>query len=177
MSEFGFCHRCGGRLRLPLGPRGCLACFRREEARGDVLRGAVPSSAVVAVSSAVSASGSVGERADGLVAEILRDGKWHASSDVEREALERGGVNGRACRRATVRLGVETRRVGFPSRGEWRLLSSAVEEEAVLAEPPPSVELLVDERPPLRAEGPTQFDVPPPSWAGGRDEPWDRIRW
>jgi hypothetical protein len=131
----------------------------------------------------MSAVGSVSERAERLLAEILGDGEWHASSDVEAQCLERAGLNGRACRRATVRLGVETRRSGFPARGWWRL--PPVEEEVVLAEEGPVVEepvqprvrgLEVEEPRFLEHEGPSQFDTPPASWPGELGDSWDRIR-
>jgi RecA-family ATPase len=57
------------------------------------------------------------------LADRLGDGDWHATADV-REAAKRDDIAARTLQRAAQRIGVESERQGFPSRGHWRLADS-----------------------------------------------------
>lgn len=54
------------------------------------------------------------------LADNIGDGEWHPTADV-RESAKAADIASRTLQRAASRLGVESERHGFPSRGHWRL--------------------------------------------------------
>ena len=145
--------------------------------RGSGLRGVLGADCGSGIpGSAGRAVGSVASRADRLLRAALADGEWHVSADVEALGAERG-LNGRALRRALAgSRRFEHRRVGFPARGEWRMVVDPDDPDVPDVEGGvPDVEggLLEGEAGPSRRvlthESAHQFDVPPAGWrdAGG----------
>lgn len=160
-----YCGRCGAALvdGVRVAGPGCVVCS------GRIVGAASPGPPVVL-------SGSVASRADRLLRAALADGEWHVSADVEALGAERG-LNGRALRRALAgSRRFEHRRVGFPARGEWRMVVDPDDPDVPDVEGGvPDVEggLLEGEAGPSRRvlthESAHQFDVPPAGWrdAGG----------
>jgi hypothetical protein len=54
------------------------------------------------------------------LADHLGDGEWHGTADT-REAAKADDIASRTLQRARARLGVESKRDGFPAKGSWRL--------------------------------------------------------
>jgi hypothetical protein len=50
----------------------------------------------------------------------LGDGEWHPTAET-RDAAKEAEIEGRTLQRAMSRLGVESKRDGFPAKGSWRL--------------------------------------------------------